>query len=84
MKHALYRINNLKTVFIKYKIQNIARDGNDENKTHFSIFKLYVITHYMIFIELYDSAQSFDIAYEKTIHKFLLKIFFIMTNRVNN
>ena len=38
----------------------------------------------MIFIRLYDSAQSFDTVYEKTIHKFLLKIFFVMTNRIND
>ena len=26
MKHALYRIDNLKIVFVKYRFQNTARD----------------------------------------------------------
>ena len=65
MKHAFYRIDNLKIVFIKYKFQNTARDENDENKTHFNNFKLHVIIHYMIFIRLFDSVQSFDTVYKK-------------------
>ena len=84
IKHALYRIDSLKIVFVKYKFQNTVRDENDEDETHFNIFKLYVMTHYVIFIRLYDSAQSFDTIYKETIHKFLLKIFFVMTNRVND
>ena len=50
MKHAFYRINNLKTVFVKYKIQNTVHDENDENETHFNIFKLHIMIHYMTFI----------------------------------
>ena len=84
MKHALYRIDNLKTIFIKYKFQNTVRDDDNENEIHFNIFKLYVMTHYTTFIRLYDSAQDFDIVYKKTTHKFLLKIFFIIINRVND
>ena len=84
MKHALYRIDNLKIVFVKYKFQNTVRDKNDENKTHFNIFKLYIMTHYVTFIRLYDSVQNIDIVYEKMIHKFLLKIFFVMTNKIND
>ena len=55
MKHTLYRIDNLKTIFVKYKFQNTARDKNNKNKTHFNIFKLHVMTYYMTFIRLYDS-----------------------------
>ena len=55
MKHTLYRIDNLKIVFIKYRFQNTARDENDENEMHFNIFKLSVIIHYVTFIRLYDS-----------------------------
>ena len=84
IKYAFYQIDNLKTVFVKYKFQNTARDENDEDKTHFNIFKLYVMTHFMTFIRLYNSAQDFDTAYEKTTHKFLLKIFFVITNKVND
>ena len=84
MKYALYRIDNLKIIFVKYKFQNTARDENDKNETHYKIFKLHVIIHYMIFIRLYNSVQNFDTAYEEAIHKFLLKIFFIMTNRIND
>ena len=84
MKHALYRIENLKTVFVKYRFQNTARDENDEDEIHFNIFKFYVMTYYVTFIRFYDSAQSFDTVYEETIHKFLLKIFFVMMNRIND
>ena len=84
MKHALYRMNNLKTVFVKYKFQNTVRNENDENKMHFNIFKFHVMTHYMTFIRLYNSVQDFDTVYEETIYKFLLKIFFVMINRVND
>ena len=48
MKHALYRINNLKTIFVKYRSQNTTHDENDENdenEIHFNIFKLHVFTH---------------------------------------
>ena len=69
---------------MKYQFQNIVRDKNNENKTYFSIFKFHVMTHYAIFIRLYESAQSFDTAYEAATHKFLLKIFFAMTNRIND
>ena len=72
MKHALYRINNLKIVFIKYKFQNTARDENNENETHFNILKLHIMTQDVIFNRLYNSAQSFDTVYKKTIHKFSL------------
>ena len=61
MKHALYRIDNLKIVFVDHNFQNTSRDANDKNKTHFNIFKFYIMTHYIIFIRLYNSAQSFDI-----------------------
>ena len=81
---SLYRIDNLKIVFVKYKLQNTARDENNKNETHFNIFKLHIMIHYVIFIRLYDSVQGFDTAYEETIYKFLLKIFFVMINRIND
>ena len=84
MKQVLYRIDNMKIVFVKYKFQNIARNENDEDEIYFNTFKLYIIIHYVIFIRLYDSVQNFDTAYEKTAHKFLLNIFFVMTNRIND
>ena len=84
MKHALYRIDNLKTIFVKYRFQNTVRDENDEDETHFNIFKFHIMIHYMIFIRLYDSVLSFDIVYEKITHKFLLKILFVMMNKVND
>ena len=52
MKHALYRINNLKIVFVKYKFQNTARDKNDENKTYLNIFKLHVMIYYITFVQV--------------------------------
>ena len=84
MKYALYRIDNLKTVFVKYKFQITIRDENDENETHFNIFKFHIMTHYVIFIRLYNSVQNFDTVYKKAIYKFLLKIFFVMMNKIND
>ena len=82
IKHAFYRIDNLKTIFVKYKFKNTVRDKNDEDEMHFNNFN--VITHYEISIQLYDNVQDFDTVYEKAAHKFLLKIFFVMTNKVND
>ena len=48
MKYALYRINSLKTIFVKYRSQNTTYDENnenDENETRFNIFKLHMFTH---------------------------------------
>ena len=84
MKHALYRINNLKIIFVKYKFQNTVHNEDDKNETHFNIFKLHVIIHYVIFIRLYDNVQSFDSVYEEATHEFLLKVFFVMMNKINN
>ena len=84
MKHTFYWIDSLKILFVKYKFQNITCDKNDENKMHFNIFKLHIITHYVTLIRLYDSVQNFDTAYKKAVYKFLLKIFFVMTNRIND
>ena len=55
MKHALYRIDILKTVFVRYKFQNTVRHENNKNEMHFNIFKFHVIIHYVTFIRLYDS-----------------------------
>ena len=84
IKHALYRINSLKIVFVKYKFQNTARNENDENETHFNIFQLHIMIYHVIFIRLYNNVQSFDNAYKETIYKFSLKFFFVMTNKVND
>ena len=48
IKHTLYQIKNLKTIFVKYQSQNTMHDKNnenDENKTHFNIFKFYMFTY---------------------------------------
>ena len=55
MKYMLYRIDNLKTIFTKYKFQNITREESNKDETHFNILKLYEITYYVTFIRLYDS-----------------------------
>jgi len=81
MKQALYQINKLKIMFIKYRSQNTIYDKDNENETHFNILKLHVMSHYMTFIHLYDSAQSFNMTYDETAHKFLLKIFFLRINK---
>ena len=67
IKYTLYQIDTLKTVFVKYKFQNIVRDKNDENETHFNLFKFYIIIYYVTFVRLYDSVQNFDTIYKKTI-----------------
>ena len=80
----MQRINNLKTIFVKYRSQNTTHEENDDDETHFNILKLHVLTHYIDFIRLYDIAQSFDTVYEETTHKFLFKIFFARTNKTEN
>ena len=80
----MQRINNLKTIFVKYRSQNTTHEENDDDETHFNILKLHVLTHYIDFIRLYDIAQSFDTVYEETAHKFLLKIFFARTNKTKD
>ena len=48
IKHALYRINNLKTIFVKYQSQNTTYDENnenDENEIRFNIVKLHVFIY---------------------------------------
>ena len=84
MIHALYKLNNLKNVFFKYRSQSTIDDVENENEKFFNIFKLYVMTHYVTFIRFYDSAQSFDTSYDESIHKILLKNFFSRTNRNEN
>ena len=80
----MYRINKFKIVFVKYKFQNTIENNNDENESYFNILKLYIIIHYIVFIRLYDNTQNFDILYNEIIYKFLLKIFYILINKIDN
>lgn len=82
MEHALYRIDKLKMVFAKYWPQNTNLDNGDDNETHFNIPKLHVTTHYVPLICLYGSAPGFDTFYLEAAHKFLVKNFFPMTNKL--
>ena len=84
MIHALYKLNNLKNVFFKYRFQNTIDDVENENEKLFNIFKLHVMIHYVIFIRFYDNVQSFDTSYDESIHKTLLKNFFSRTNKNEN
>ena len=45
MKHALYRIDSLKIIFVKYKFQNTVCDEKNEDETHFNILKFHVMTY---------------------------------------
>ncbi len=56
LKYTLYWINNLKTIFVKYRLQNITHNKNNKNKTYFNIFKLYILTYYIAFIRLFNNA----------------------------
>jgi len=56
LKYILYRIDNLKTIFVKYRLQNIIYNKNNKNKIYFNIFKLYILTHYVAFIRLFNNA----------------------------
>ena len=92
LQYALYRLDKFKTIFIKYRFQNtILNKSNDEienndeeiyDNYYFNIFKLYIITHYVDFIRLYENVQNFNIEYNKTIYKFLIKFFFSLINKI--
>ena len=84
IKQTLYRINKFKIVFAKYKSQDTIENNDDENESYFNIFKLHIIIHYIVFIRLYDNTQNFDILYSETVYKFLLKVFYILTNKIDN
>ena len=53
-------------------------------ENHFNFFKFHVINHYIKFIRLYGSVDQFDISHMKTIHKYLIKIFYQQTNKNKN
>ena len=84
MIHALYKLNNLKNVFFKYRFQNTIDDVENENEKLFNIFKLHVMTHYVIFIRFYNNVQKFDTLYDESTHKILLKNFFSKINKNEN
>ena len=53
-------------------------------KNHFNFFKFYVMSYYIKFIQLYNNVDQFDISHIKTIHKYLIKIFYQRTNKNEN
>lgn len=55
LKYTLYKIDKLKIVFIKYCLQNTTHNKNNENKIYFNILKFYILTYYIIFIQLFDN-----------------------------
>ena len=40
-------------------------DGNNENETHFSIYKFYIFIYQVTFVYLYNNTQNFNIFYKK-------------------
>ncbi len=73
MNNAIYRINVLKEVFKQFQ--------HDKN---FNYLKFHVISHYMNFIQRYESADDFDTSYMKIAHKFLIKDYYDLTNKQKN
>ncbi len=73
MNNVIYRINILKEVFKQFQY--------DEN---FNYLKFHVISHYMNFIQRYESADDFDTSYMKIAHKFLIKDYYDLTNKRKN
>ncbi len=73
MNNVIYRINVLKEVFKQFQ--------HDEN---FNYFKFHVISHYINFIQRYESANDFDTSYMKIAHKFLIKDYYDFTNKQKN
>ncbi len=73
MNNVIYRINVLKEVFKQFQ--------HDEN---FNYLKFHVISHYMNFIQRYESADDFDTSYMKIAHKFLIKDYYDLTNKWEN
>ena len=76
MTAALERLDKLKPVFEKSRSLN-----KNTGEHHFNFPKLHVMSHYVDFIRLYGSAQSYDTSYSEAAHKTLVKDFFQRTNK---
>ena len=81
VENALYIINNFKTIFVQFRLQNTTYNSKNENKLQFNISKLYILIYYTEFICIYNSVQEFNFVYKEVVYKYLLKQFFYRTNR---
>ena len=79
MTKILRRVNKLKIEFTDFRFV-----FKKIEKSHFNFFKFHVMSHYIKFIRLYDSADQFDISHMKMTHKYLMKIFYQWTNKNEN
>ena len=77
MKQTMYKIDKLKWMFKTYRLKNT----ND--KSHFNIFKMHMITHYFECIRKFESTNKFDRSHNETTHKYLMKIFYVKINKRN-
>jgi hypothetical protein len=75
-QHAIYRMNVFKSIFV------FARSSNRETeKEHFNFLKFHVMTHYVVFIRKYKTADEYDIAHDEIRHKYMFKKYYIRINK---
>ena len=75
MEHALYKLENTKIVFEHHWLINSMLCQPTFNYPQF-----YAISYFVQYIWNYDSVVNYNTAYSKTVHKYLLKVFY---NKIN-
>ena len=79
MTKVFRRMNKLKIKFVDFRFV-----FKKIEKNHFNFFKFHIMSHYIKFIQLYNSVDQFDISHMKVTHKYLMKIFYQRTNKNEN
>ncbi len=75
-----YLNNALKQIYETKKLFKNTRISVKNPERDFNIPKFYILTHYIEFIRLYDSAINMITGISETAHKILLKTYY---NRIN-
>jgi hypothetical protein len=75
MSQALFRIDNTKEAFAKY------RPTNHEGKAHWNYPKFHALGHYIDFIKRYGAPNGYDTEHMEANHRHRLKNFWDRTNK---
>ena len=76
MEYALYKLDKAKIAF-----KNHCTIDAKLFRPIFNYPNFYVMTHYIKYIQDYESAINYDIAYSKAAHKYLFKAFYGQINK---
>lgn len=75
IRHVLYKLEKIKIVFEQHQLIDVKL-----YQPTFNYSKFYTISHFVQCIQNYITAVNYDTAYNKAVHKYLLKAFY---NRIN-